>query len=110
MKKKDHRVGCTTAQRAELWDRWHKGESLNAIGREFGKPSSCFLAHLSPTSGISPIPKQFVGRSALPYRQAGHWRQLRKLVGDTAADKRLQVRQTAGASDNQVDIFGLGNF
>jgi len=24
----------------ELWDRWQRGESLKAIGRAFGKPSS----------------------------------------------------------------------
>ena len=51
MKKKYHRVGFTAAQRAELWDRWRKGESLKAIGREFGKPSSCIFAHIRPTGG-----------------------------------------------------------
>ena len=40
MMRKHHRVGFTAAQSAELWDRWRKGESLSAIGREFGKPSS----------------------------------------------------------------------
>ena len=58
MKKKYHRVGFTAAQSAELWDRWRKGESLNAIGREFGKPSSCIFAHIRPMGGISPIPRR----------------------------------------------------
>jgi len=51
MKKKYHRVGFTAAQRAELWDRWRKGESLNAIGREYGKPSSCIFAISNPEAG-----------------------------------------------------------
>jgi hypothetical protein len=29
-----------TAAETELWDRWQRGESLKAIGRGFGKPSS----------------------------------------------------------------------
>jgi hypothetical protein len=34
------RRGFTAAEKAELWDRWQRGESLKAIGRAFGKPSS----------------------------------------------------------------------
>jgi len=58
MTKKYHRVGFTAAQSAELWDRWRKGESLKAIGREFGKPSSCIFSHIRPTGGISPTPRR----------------------------------------------------
>ena len=32
--------GFTAAEKAELWDRWQRGESLKAIGRAFDKPSS----------------------------------------------------------------------
>src|SRR5437763_16754449 len=32
--------GFTVAEKTELWDRWKRGESLKAIGRAFGKPSS----------------------------------------------------------------------
>ena len=32
--------GFTAAEKTELWDRWQRGESLKAIGRAFGKPSS----------------------------------------------------------------------
>src|SRR6478609_920196 len=34
------RRGFTAAEKTELWDRWRRGESLKAIGRAFGKPSS----------------------------------------------------------------------
>ena len=32
--------GFTAAEKQELWDRWQRGESLKAIERAFGKPSS----------------------------------------------------------------------
>ena len=32
--------GFGAAAKAELWDRWQRGESLKAIGRAFDKPSS----------------------------------------------------------------------
>jgi hypothetical protein len=40
MEERFHR-GFSAAEKAELWDRWKRGESLKAIGRAFGKPSSC---------------------------------------------------------------------
>jgi IS30 family transposase len=48
------RRGFTAAENQELWDRWSKGESLNSIGRAFGKPSSSIYGHLSPSGGIRP--------------------------------------------------------
>lgn len=51
------RRGFTPAQKNELWDRWQQGESLNAIGRVFGKPSSSIYFQLAPTGGIRPAPR-----------------------------------------------------
>ena len=39
MSERYHR-GFSAAEKTELWDRWQRGESLKAIGRAFGKPSS----------------------------------------------------------------------
>ncbi len=61
MKRKYHRVGFTTAQSAELWDRWQKGEGLKSIARVIGKPSSCVFSHLSPSGGIRPSPRRRSG-------------------------------------------------
>lgn len=58
MRKTYHRVGFSEAQKTELWERWRKGESLSAIGREFGKPSSCIFSHIRPTGGITPVPRR----------------------------------------------------
>jgi IS30 family transposase len=48
------RIKYTAAQRAEIWDRWQRGESLNAIGRAFDRPSSSIYGLLSPSGGIRP--------------------------------------------------------
>ena len=48
------RRGFTAAEKTELWDRWKRGESLKAIGRAFGKPSSSIYFLVSPHGGIRP--------------------------------------------------------
>ena len=52
------RIKYTSAQRAEMWDRWQRGKSLNAIGRAFDRPSSSIFGLLAPTGGIRPLPRQ----------------------------------------------------
>ena len=52
------RRGFTAAEKAELWDRWQRGESLKAIGRVFGKPSSSIYFQVSPYGGIRPVPRR----------------------------------------------------
>ena len=41
-----------------MWDRWQRGESLNAIGRAFDRPSSSIFGQLAPSGGIRPPPRQ----------------------------------------------------
>ena len=53
-----YRRGFTAAEKTELWDRWQRGESLKAIGRAFGKPSSSIYFQLAPHGGIRPSPRQ----------------------------------------------------
>jgi hypothetical protein len=52
------RRGFTAAEKTELWDRWQRGESLKAIGRAFGKPSSSIYCQLAPHGGIRPAPRR----------------------------------------------------
>src|ERR1700680_3394336 len=49
-----YRRGFTAAEKTELWDRWQRGESLKAIGRAFGKPSSSIYFQVAPYGGIRP--------------------------------------------------------
>jgi len=51
------RRGFTAAEKTELWDRWQRGESLKAIGRAFGKPSSSIYNQVAPHGGIRPVPR-----------------------------------------------------
>lgn len=41
-----------------LWDMWQRGESLNAIGCVFDRPSSCIYGLIAPSSGIRPPTRQ----------------------------------------------------
>jgi IS30 family transposase len=50
--------GFTVGQRQELWDRYQRGESLNAIARALGKTSSSIYNHLRPTGGIRPVSRK----------------------------------------------------
>ena len=52
------RIKYTAAQRADIWDRWQRGESLNTIGRLFDRPSSSIFNLLAPTGGIRPPLRQ----------------------------------------------------
>jgi hypothetical protein len=51
-------INYTVEQKSEMWDRWQRGESLNAIGRVFDRPSSSIFGQLAPRGGICPPPRQ----------------------------------------------------
>jgi IS30 family transposase len=55
------RIKYTSKQKAEMWDRWQRGESLKEIGRAFDRPSSSIYGQLSPTGGIRPAPRRRSG-------------------------------------------------
>jgi len=44
----------TPEQKAQMWDRWEKGDSLHAIARLFDRGHSSVFGQLSPTGGIRP--------------------------------------------------------
>jgi len=46
--------GFNAVAKEELWERWQHGESLKAIGRAFGKPSSSIYFQVAPHGGIRP--------------------------------------------------------
>lgn len=48
------RIYYTDADKALMWDRWQKGESLNEIGRHFGRSHTSIQNILSRTGGIRP--------------------------------------------------------
>src|SRR5947207_15346371 len=50
--------GFTAAEKTELWERWKRGESLKAIGRAFGKPSSSIYSLAATHGGILPADRR----------------------------------------------------
>jgi len=52
--KQRQRIYYTEADKALMWDRWQRGESLNAIARHFGRSHSSIQGILSRTGGIRP--------------------------------------------------------
>ena len=48
------RIRYSAEQKAEMWDRWQRGESLKSIGRAFDRGSSSIYGQLSPSGGIRP--------------------------------------------------------
>jgi len=58
------RIYYSAAQRAEIWDRWQRGESMSSIGRRFDRNSSSIFSVISPTGGIRPT-ERTRGRLAL---------------------------------------------
>ena len=57
-KKQTSRRGSTSAELAEMWDRWERGESQNSIGQWFGKESSSIYRQLALYGGIRPRPRR----------------------------------------------------
>jgi len=52
------RVYFTETDKAEMWDRWQTGESLNSIARHLGHYHSAVQGVLSKTGGIRPAPRR----------------------------------------------------
>ncbi len=52
------RIYYSEADKALMWDRWRKGESLNAIAEHFGRSHSSIRGILARTGGIRPPPRR----------------------------------------------------
>ncbi len=58
------RIYLSTEQRADIWARWQRGESMSSIGRLFERESSSIYPILAPSRGIRP-PQRTRSRFAL---------------------------------------------
>jgi len=100
-----YRRGLTAAQKTELWDRWQRGESLKAIGRAFGKPSSSIYVQLAPHGGIRPAPRrrsrlaltlserEAISRGIVAQRST---RSMARLLGRSPSTVSREVRRNGG--------------
>jgi IS30 family transposase len=97
--------GFSAVAREELWDRWQRGESLKAIGRAFGKPSSSIYFQVAPHGGIRPA-RQRRSRLALTLTEreeisrgiaaARSIRSMARLLGHAPSTVSREVRRNGG--------------
>ena len=52
------RIYYSAEQRAEMWDRWQRGESINSIGRAFDRGHSSISGQFLRARGIRPPARQ----------------------------------------------------
>ncbi len=102
-----YRRGLTAAQKTELWDRWQRGESLNAIGRAFGKPSSSIYCLVSPHGGIRPATRrrsrlaltlserEEISRAMVARRSI---RSIARMLGRSPSTVSREVRRNGGSA------------
>ena len=99
------RRGFTAAEKTELWDRWQRGESLKAIGRTFGKPSSSIRNQVAPHGGIRPASRRRSRLAlTLPEREeisrgiAAHQsaRSMARLLGRSASTVSRELSRNGG--------------
>jgi IS30 family transposase len=99
------RRGFTAAEKTELWDRWQRGESLKAIGRAFGKPSSSIYFQVAPHGGIRPAPRrrsrlaltllerEEISRGIAAHRSA---RSMARSLGHSSSTVSREIRRNGG--------------
>src|SRR5450631_4535300 len=99
------RRGFTAAEKTELWERRQRGESLKAIGRAFGKPSSSIYNQVAPHGGIRPAPRRrsrlaltLSEREEISRGLAGHQsaRSLASLLGRSPSTVSRELSRNGG--------------
>jgi len=65
------RIYYTESQKALMWDRWQKGDSLNEIARLFDRNHSSIQGILAAKGGYSPAPTVPFPTGTEPVRARG---------------------------------------
>ena len=66
------RICYTEEQKALMWDRWQRGESLNSIARLFDRGHSSIQGILAESGGIRPAQRRRSCRSLTSLQQFNH--------------------------------------
>src|SRR6266403_486344 len=111
------RRGFTAAEKAELWDRWQRGESLKAIGRAFGKPSSSIYFQVAPHGGIRPAARrrsrlaltlserEEISRGITAHQSA---RSIARLLGRSASTVSREITRNGDYDQNRRVSMAMG--
>ena len=99
------RIYYTAAQKAEMWDRWQKGETLHSIARLFDRHHTSVRGILAATGGIRP-PERCRSRLALTLAEreqisrgmvAGHSiRSIAMSLGRTPSTVSREINRNGG--------------
>ena len=102
------RIYYTETDKALMWDRWQKGESLNSIARHFDRHHSAIQGVLARTGGIRP-PKRKRSRLALTLGEredisrslvAGHSvRSMAASLGRSPSTVSREINRNGGGDD-----------
>ena len=106
------RRGFTAAEKSELWDRWQRGDSLKAIGRAFGKPSSSIYYRVAPHGGDLPSTPAWLTISADARRTRGniqrhcahHRRDRCRLLGRSASTVSRELSRNGGYDEYRAAL------
>jgi IS30 family transposase len=105
--------GFTAAEKTELWDRWKRGESLKAIGRTFGKPSSSIYFLVAPHGGIRPAQRrrsrlaltlaerEVISRGVTAHQSA---RSIAKLLGRSPSTVSREMSRNGGYNSHRAAL------
>jgi IS30 family transposase len=97
--------GFNAVAKEELWDRWQGGQSLKAIGRAFGKPSSSIYFQVAPHGGIRPARRRRSRRAlSLSEREeisrgiaaARSLRSMARLLGRAPSTVSREIKRNGG--------------
>jgi hypothetical protein len=102
------RIKYTAAQKADIWDRWQRGASLNSIGRLFDRPSSSIFNMLAPTGGIRPPPRQRSRLALTPAEREEISRGLASHLSLRAIATQLAVRPRRSAVNFILNVLADG--
>lgn len=108
------RIYYSSTQRAEIWDRWQRGESMSSIGRVFDRQSSSVFSAISPTGGIRPADKKR-GKKALNLTEREEisrglsvkhsLRTIALKLGRAPSTISREVRRNGGPSDYRATTY-----
>ena len=114
------RIYYTETDKATMWDRWQKGESLNSIARHFGRSHSSIQGVFARTGGIRP-PQRRRSRRALTMAEreeisrdvvAGHsLRTIASSLGRAASTVSREINRNGGRREyraNKADKAAWG--
>lgn len=107
------RIYYSAAQRADIWDRWQRGESMSSIGRLFDRNSSSVFSVIPPTGGIRPA-ERTRGKQALSLAEREEvsrglsikqsLRSIARQLGRTPSTISREIERNGGTANYRVAV------